>query len=132
MYYCSIPQPVLLDENLSTSAKMLYGMIYILANSRYGCIAENDYFAKPLKVTTRQVRYLLADLKAQGYIEVGEVERPNHKQNGRIITLTDKSFVPKEQAKEQVAQAQAKYQKGVLPHDIQSDWFDDYMAKIDR
>lgn len=133
MYYSATPQAVLLDERLSNSAKLLYGMIHILANAKFGCIADNNYFSKPLGVSARQVQRLLADLKECGYIEVDEIERPYKKQKGRIITVTDKALVQKDKARQEVNKAQKAYQKGTLPHDIDgSDWFDEYMAKMDR
>lgn len=65
-----IPSVVMLDESLSLSAKMLYGIITWKSNENSCCWCTNRTFGKTLGVSPKRVSALIADLKEAGHIDV--------------------------------------------------------------
>ena len=79
-----IPAAVFNNKNLTTSAKLLYGVVAGLDGDD-GCYASNAYLQRLLGVSERGVQVLLAELDAVGIIQRGEVE-------GRRIIRTVESI----------------------------------------
>lgn len=69
-YDAVIPGPVRYCEGLSPNAKLLYGEIRALSNSRGYCWAGNDYFADQYKMTERSIARLIAKLAELEFIKV--------------------------------------------------------------
>ena len=69
-FYAVIPADVRYDEDLSSTAKLLYAEITALANSKGYCFATNAYFAQLYKLTTRNVANIISQLAKKSYIEV--------------------------------------------------------------
>lgn len=71
-----IPREVILNPNLTPSAKVLFSVIMALDGS--GCTASNDYFSKIVGCSERHVQNLLQELEQNGLIirkQVTEYER---------------------------------------------------------
>lgn len=79
-----IPSAVFNNTNLTTSAKILYGVVAGLDGDD-GCYASNAYLQRLLGVSERGVQVLLAELDAIGIIQRTEVE-------GRRIIRTVESI----------------------------------------
>lgn len=79
-----IPSAVFNNKNLSTSAKLLYGVVAGLDGDD-GCYASNAYLQRLLGVSERGVQALLSELDAIGIIQRAEVE-------GRRIIRTVESI----------------------------------------
>lgn len=65
-----IPSVVMLDESLSLSAKMLYGIITWKSNENSCCWCTNRTFGEVLGISPKRVSALIADLKEAGHIDV--------------------------------------------------------------
>lgn len=90
-YFAIIPAVVRYDENLTASAKLLYGEITALANARGFCNASNAYFAKLYGVTPRSISELVTSLVGQGHIIV-EIDKEAG--NKRYIRLPGSEMPP--------------------------------------
>ena len=77
-FYAVIPADVRYDEDLSSTAKLLYAEISALANSKGYCFASNDYFVQLYKISKRQVITLIKKLEQANYIKV-EYEKNQRK-----------------------------------------------------
>lgn len=84
-YYAIIPAKVRYDENLSSSAKLLYGEITALANETGYCWATNEYFAKLYGVNIKSISRWIKSLIEAGYIESEMVSQKSNK--GGVIRL---------------------------------------------
>lgn len=73
-YYVVIPTAVFDDEELTDSAKLLYGELSVLTISEGYCWASNAYLAEKLKKAPKTIQSLLKQLSDRGHISV-EVER---------------------------------------------------------
>lgn len=62
------PRIVLEDARLTAPSRLLYGALDGLGRTERGCFASNGYLAKICGVKPRQLRNLLAQLEALGYI----------------------------------------------------------------
>lgn len=78
-YYAVIPATVRYDKELSPNAKLLYGEITSLANSKGYCWATNSYFMKLYNISDRQVRNLLKQLFDKKYITLHLENNTNRK-----------------------------------------------------
>lgn len=67
-YYAIIPADVRYDEQLPSSAKLLYGELTALADSRGYCWATNQYFADLYGISVKTVSRLIGVLESHGYI----------------------------------------------------------------
>jgi len=65
-----IPGPVRYCEDLTANAKLMYGEIRALSNSRGYCWAHNSYFAEQYKMTERSIARLITQLEKLGFIKV--------------------------------------------------------------
>jgi hypothetical protein len=79
-----IPAGVFNNNNLTTSAKLLYGVVAGLDGDD-GCYASNAYLQRLLGVSERGVQVLLSELDAAGIIQRAEVD-------GRRIIRTVESI----------------------------------------
>ena len=77
-----IPSVVMLDESLSLSAKMLYGIITWKSNENSCCWCTNRTFGDVLGISQKRVSALIAGLKEGGHIDV-EIIRDD--ETGQII-----------------------------------------------
>ena len=77
-FYAVIPSDVRYDEDLSSTAKLLYAEITALANSKGYCFASNDYFVQLYKISKRQIITLIKKLEQANYIKV-EYEKNQRK-----------------------------------------------------
>lgn len=64
------PRIVLSDKNLSSTDKLLIGLIISLALNKGYCFASNKYLANFLNISTRTISDCLSKLKTQKYIFV--------------------------------------------------------------
>lgn len=93
-YYAVIPANVRYNQNLSSSAKLLYGEITALCNKTGECWATNKYFADLYGVSDRSIRDWISDLQKEGVIEV--VITKDGDGTNRIIRLLSSSYRPEE------------------------------------
>lgn len=84
-FYAVIPADVRYDEDLSSTAKLLYAEISALANSKGYCFATNAYFAQLYKVDVRTIRRIIALLADKKYICV---ENNNSKKRRIFLSKT--------------------------------------------
>ena len=68
--FTQIPNHVLEDTRLSFGARIVYAMLLRYAWSRNYCFPGQDTLAKDMGTTDRQIRNLLTELKALGYLEI--------------------------------------------------------------
>lgn len=68
-YYAIIPSYVRYDNDLPPNAKLLYGEITALTNSKGYCWATNEYFASLYNVGKQSVSLWIKALVDKGYIE---------------------------------------------------------------
>ncbi len=67
-YYAIIPANVRYDVRIPANAKLLYGEITALCNSKGFCWADNKYFARLYSTSERTVQRWIENLAAYGYI----------------------------------------------------------------
>ena len=67
--YMVIPSVVMLDQELSLSAKMLYGVITWKCNQKAFCWLTNRSLGEALGLSQKRVSALLSDLERRGHIE---------------------------------------------------------------
>lgn len=67
-YYAIIPADVRYDEQLTANAKLLYGELTALADSRGYCWATNQYFADLYGLSIKTISRLIRELETRGYI----------------------------------------------------------------
>lgn len=72
-YYIVIPTIIFEDENISSSCKILYGLISSLINKDGYCYAGNDYLASKINTTPENVSRLLKSLREREYVEVEHI-----------------------------------------------------------
>jgi biotin operon repressor len=80
-----IPTDVMINKEISSTAKVLYGIISSLTNEKGYCWASNKYLGELIGISERQVSTTVNDLSEIGLI-VSDVDK-NYK---RKITLTMK------------------------------------------
>ena len=106
-----IPKEIWLSEELSLIEKVLFVEIHSLDNER-GCFASNNYFAEFFSVSDRQIRNVLAALKAKKFIAVTIQNR-----NERVIRTIGRyrriSMEEKQEVFQQKRQTVAKMRLGV-------------------
>ena len=73
--YVEVPVVVLLDEDLSTTTKLLMGLITTLSMQEGFCFASNRYLSNLMKVSRRTITSCIASLRKKNYIRV--VSEPN-------------------------------------------------------
>lgn len=68
--YVEVPVVVLLDEDLSTTTKLLMGLITTLSIQEGFCFASNRYLSNLMKVSRRTITSCIASLRKKNYIRV--------------------------------------------------------------
>jgi Helix-turn-helix domain len=94
-WFTMIPAFVLYDNDLSAFARIFYGQITSLCNSKGFCWASNKHFAELFDINERSVRRYIAELHEAGYIYV-EINREEQQQRKiYIVSPQDNSEFPR-------------------------------------
>lgn len=92
MSYIAIPDPILFSSSLSSSSKLLYGLV-----KRYvdigECYATNAHFAKVLNCNQSTIERNLKELVSQGHI-ISKLDRKGKKITQRILIISGSIEVP--------------------------------------
>jgi hypothetical protein len=83
-YYAIIPASVRYDSSLTPNAKLLYGELTALSNSKGYAFASNSYFAELYETSTRSVSKWISQLNKQGYINVVQTMEKGHTTERKI------------------------------------------------
>jgi len=67
--YSVIPTEIMLDKNISSTSKILYGIISSLCNEKGYCWASNDYLGELIGITGTRVSLIIKELVDFEYIE---------------------------------------------------------------
>ncbi len=68
--YVEVPMIVLLDNDISSTSKLLMGLITTLTMKEGFCYASNKYLSNLLKVSRRTITSCITSLKRKNYIKV--------------------------------------------------------------
>ena len=68
--YVGVPMIVLLDNDISSTSKLLMGLITTLTMKEGFCYASNKYLSNLLKVSRRTITSCISSLKRKNYIKV--------------------------------------------------------------
>lgn len=68
--YVEVPIIVLLDEDISSTSKLLMGLITTLTMKEGFCYASNRYLSNLMKVSRRTITSCITSLKRKNYIKV--------------------------------------------------------------
>ena len=68
--YVEVPMIVLIDEDISSTSKLLMGLITTLTMKEGFCYASNKYLSNLLKVSRRTITSCISSLKRKNYIKV--------------------------------------------------------------
>lgn len=79
-FYAIIPANVRYDTRLKPSAKLLYGEITALCNSKGFCWASNNYFSGLYGVSKRSITQWIKELSDAGYIHINLVYKEGTKE----------------------------------------------------
>lgn len=79
--YVEVPMVVLLDEDLSSTTKLLMGLITTLSMKDGFCYASNRYLSNLLKVSKRTITSSITALRRKKYIKI------DNEDNSRKIYL---------------------------------------------
>ena len=81
--YVEVPMIVLLDEDLSSTTKLLMGLITTLSMKDGFCYASNRYLSNLLKVSKRTITSSITALRRKQYIKI------DNEDNSRKIYLAN-------------------------------------------
>ncbi len=68
--YIKIPIVLLTDNTVSSSAKLLYGLLVLLTYQEGYCYANNSYLSNKLNLGIRAITRLLKELSDNNYIKM--------------------------------------------------------------
>lgn len=68
--YVQVPMVVLLDEDMSSTAKLLMGLITTLSMKDGYCYASNRYLSNLLKVSKRTISSSITTLRKNNYLKI--------------------------------------------------------------
>lgn len=68
--YVEVPMIVLSDNDISSTSKLLMGLITTLTMKEGFCYASNKYLSNLLKVSRRTITSCISSLKRKNYIKV--------------------------------------------------------------
>ena len=68
--YVEVPMIVLLDDDISSTSKLLMGLITTLTMQEGFCYASNKYLSNLMKVSRRTITSCITSLKRKSYIKV--------------------------------------------------------------
>lgn len=83
-----LPSHLIFNENIKSSAKIFYAVIRNLCNQCGHCWASNSYLSELMKISDRQIRAWLEDLKEEGYIQI-EYGDPSENTERKIFICND-------------------------------------------
>lgn len=86
MKFIIIPSYILNDKNVTSTDKLLLGVINSLSIKQHYCYASNSYLAKVLNVSKRTITNSISNLKEQSFIKIDYLE------NERRIYLIKESI----------------------------------------
>lgn len=69
-FYAVLPAKIRYDQDLSSTAKIIYAEITALTNRNGYCFAKNKYLANIFNLNTRQVSNILRELANKKYIDI--------------------------------------------------------------
>lgn len=69
--YVQVPMVVLTDVDVSSTAKLLMGLITTLSMKDGYCYASNRYLSNLLKVSKRTISSSITTLRRKKYVEIG-------------------------------------------------------------
>jgi hypothetical protein len=81
--YSVIPTEVMLSEKLSSTSKIVYGIISSLTNEKGYCWASNKYLGDLLKLSESQISRVISELVEQRLL-ISDVER-NYKRKIQLV-----------------------------------------------
>jgi Helix-turn-helix domain len=87
--YSIIPNYVLYDRVVKPQAKLLYGSLTSLCNTKGYCVVTNAYLSDLFGVTTRSIQLYLGELESRGYIEVEILRKENQQVEERKIWISE-------------------------------------------
>ena len=68
--FVQVPMVVLLDEDISSTAKLLMGLITTLSMKDGYCYASNRYLSNLLKVSKRTISSSITTLRKNNYLKI--------------------------------------------------------------
>lgn len=68
--YVQVPMVVLLDKDISSTAKILMGLITTLSMKDGYCYASNRYLSNLLKVSKRTISSSITTLRRNNYLKI--------------------------------------------------------------
>ena len=68
--YVQVPMVVLLDDGISSTAKLLMGLITTLSMKDGYCYASNRYLSNLLKVSKRTISSSITTLRRNNYLKI--------------------------------------------------------------
>ena len=84
--YSIIPASVLLSKELSSTEKLLIGVVSNLSNIKGYCFASNHYLGECLGLSKHTVRRVIADLEQKGIL--GRIVKLNNRNEVEVRCLT--------------------------------------------
>lgn len=91
-YYAIIPASVRYDNELPSTAKLLYGEIASLSNLEGFCWASNTYFGKLYEISSRNVSVLISKLEERGHIRTEIESNTGNTRNIYLVGTIDKNI----------------------------------------
>lgn len=89
-FYAIIPANVRYDKRIRPNAKLLYGEITALCNSKGYCWASNSYFSELYGVSKQSISYWVKELVDCGYISTELIYKEGTKEiASRYITISN-------------------------------------------
>jgi Helix-turn-helix domain len=92
-WYAIIPNEVLSSKELSSSAKLLIGVLVSLSNKSGYCFASNQYISETLGISTAYVRSLIKELEEKNIITREASIKNSGDFGSRMIKLVDLKFL---------------------------------------
>ncbi|MBQ4263233.1 MAG: helix-turn-helix domain-containing protein [Bacilli bacterium] len=90
-FYAILPAYVRYDNELSSTAKLMYAEITALCNDKGYCWATNKYFSDMFKISDRQVQRTLKNLSNKKYIKI--IIDKNTKRKIFVLDTPDKNVI---------------------------------------
>lgn len=79
-------EKILKDNSISSTEKIIYGIIGALTNKKGYCYASNDYISKQLNLSKRTISKAINNLKNKSYIRI---ETKNYKRKIYTISIEE-------------------------------------------
>jgi len=92
-WYAVIPNEILSDKELSSSEKLLVGVLISLSNKTGYCFASNQYISDTLGMSNVYVRSLIKELENKKIIVRENVSKTNTELGSRTIRLADLKLI---------------------------------------